>query len=69
MKVIIPTALALVLAVAGCVGQVAWQPPQDETKFKRDDYECRRDTDQARTSMRRLYILCMESKGYQQRKD
>jgi len=58
----------LCVALTGCVGAVSWQPPQDEAKFKRDDYECRRDTDQARTSMRRFYIMCMESKGYQ-RKD
>jgi hypothetical protein len=60
--------LLCIILTAGCVGPVSWQPPQDDAKFKRDDYECRRDTDQARTSMRRLYILCMESKGYQ-RKD
>ena len=52
------------ILLTACVGPVTFPPPEDAAHFKRADYECRRDTDQARLTMRRLYLQCMDVQGY-----
>ena len=72
------TVLVLVL-LTGCASKIVWSGADSDAAFKRDNYECSRDSRTyaggsglvgaialigARSQANKIYRECMESKGY-----